>query len=129
KEFVIGLCRGDVKSTGADVVRRFSVPDRQNRLDGVSEQRVAIVIEDSQHLGVAGQGTRAHAQDEATIKKMIQHGAIGSDQYRVLLREVRGTSPQFDLLGLKSQARQEDHAVRDRLVALCQVFTDQRVVE
>jgi hypothetical protein len=60
---------------------------------------------------------------------VIEHRRVRRDQHGVLLREVGRAGRQLDPRRLRDECREEDQAVRDRLVPVGQVLADERVVE
>ena len=55
---------------------------------------------------------------------MIEHGDVGSDRGRMLVRHVHGASAKLDGLGVVDEAGDEHHARRDILGAVGRVLAD-----
>ena len=125
------LRRGDLEtiSRKVDVVRRIACPDREDDVDSIGEQLVAVVVEQAEGLGVRAQRARADAEDEPAARQMVEHGSMRSDQRGVRVRKVRGPGGELDALGGVHQRGEEDEAVGDVLGLLGEVLADERVVE
>ena len=125
------LLGGDVEPSALahERIRWLALPDGGDDVDGFGEHLIAVLVEDAERLGVRGQRARADAEDEAAVGEVVEHRGVRRDQHRVLLREVRGAGAELDLFGLGDQRRQEHQAVGDVLVAVGEVFADERVVE
>ena len=68
-----------------DVVRRLALPDRQNDVDRLGKNLVAVFIEQVERFGVGGQRAGAYAEDEAALRQMVEHRRIGGDHDRMHL--------------------------------------------
>jgi hypothetical protein len=112
-----------------DVVGRVQLPQPRDDVDGLGEDLVAVLVQDAEQLGVRGQRTGAHAEDEPAAGEVVEHRAVDGHQGRVHVREVRRARAQPDLAGLGDQRGEEDQAVGDVLVPVGQVLADERVVE
>ena len=112
-----------------DIVGRLALPDRQDHVDRLGEDLVAVLVEDAERFGVGGERARADPEDEAALRQVIEHGGLAGDQDRVLLRQVGGAGGELDLGGGRDQGRQERHAVGDILAAVGQVLAHEGAAE
>ena len=112
-----------------DVVGRIALPDREDDVDRLGENLVAVQVEDSDRLGIGGEGAGAHAHDEAPLRQMIEHRRVHRDHHRMHLREIGGAGRELDRLGVVDQRRLEHHAVGDVLAGVGQVLADEGIVE
>ena len=51
-----------------DIVRRLALPDRQDDVDRLGEQLVAVDVEQADGFRVRGERTSRHAEDEAPLR-------------------------------------------------------------
>ena len=112
-----------------DVVGRIALPDRQDHVDRLGEDLVAVLIENADRLGIRRERAGADAHDEAALRQMIEHRRVHRDHHRMHLREVGGAGRELDGLGVVNQRRQEQHAVGDVLAGVGQVLAHEGVME
>ena len=112
-----------------DIVGRIALPDRQDDVDRLGENLVAVEVEDADRLGIGGERAGADAHHEAPLRQMVEHRGVDRDHHRMHLREVGGAGRELDGLGVVNQRRQEHHAVGDVLAGIGQVLADEGVIE
>src|SRR5512136_739148 len=108
-----------------DIVRRIALPYRQDYVDRVSEDLIAVLIENTDRFAIGGQRTWAHAHHETPLREMIEHRGVYRDYYRMHLREVGSARSELDGLGVVDQRGLEQHAVGDVLAGIGQVLADE----
>src|SRR4029079_3250282 len=54
-----------------DVVRRVALPQREDDVDRLSADLVAVEVENSDRFRIRGEGACAHAHDEAALRQMV----------------------------------------------------------
>jgi hypothetical protein len=112
-----------------DVVGRIALPDREDDVDRLREHLVAILLEDAERLGIGRQRARAHSQDEASLRHVVEHRGMHGDQHGVHVGEVRGAGRELDPLRLRDQRGMEHHAVGDVLAGIGEMLAHEGVVE
>src|SRR5262249_51701804 len=112
-----------------DIVRRIALPHRKDDVDRLGENLVAILIKNSDRLGIRRQRARTYAHDEAPLREVVEHGGVDRDDYRMHLREVGGSSGELDGLGAVNECRLEHHAVGDVLARIGRWLADEGVIE
>src|SRR5262249_35050633 len=112
-----------------DIVGRIALPHRKDDVDRLSENLVAILIKNSDRLGIRRQRTRTYAHDKAPLREVVEHGGVDRNNHRMHLREVGGSSGELDGLGVVNERRLEHHAVGDVLARIGQMLADEGVVE
>src|SRR5262249_16529360 len=112
-----------------DIVRRIALPHRKDDVNRLGENPVAILLKNSDRLGIRRQRARTYAHDEAPLREVVEHGGVDRDDYRMHLREVGGSSGELDGLGAVNECRLEHHAVGDVLARIGQVLADEGVIE
>ena len=112
-----------------DVVGRIALPHRQDDVDGLGENLVAVLIEDADGFRIRAERAGRDAHDEAALREMIEHGRIDRDHDRMHLREIGRAGGELDPRGVVDQRGVEQHAVGDVLAGVGQMLADEGIVE
>src|SRR5215468_4313758 len=71
-----------------DIVGRIALPHRKDDVDRLGENLVAILIKNSDRLGIRRQRTRTYAHDKAPLREVVEHAAVTGEDYGMNLPEV-----------------------------------------
>src|SRR5215467_16031059 len=107
-----------------DIVGWIALPDRQDDVDRLGKDLVAVFVEDTEGFRVGRERSRTDAEYESALREMIEHRRLHGGEHRMLLRDIGGASGELDLSCLRDQRREKHHAARHVLATIGEMLAD-----